>query len=1041
MTMQENVVGKLKILLEADASGLRGQFREAESIVSSFGPMFKKLLAGLSFAVLANEIKGAVVEATKWAAEMDKMALKTGMTTEALSRLVEAADDEGIAAATIQQSMKFLNKAIGDAQDTAGQARADFEKLGITFEDVNKKALPSGEVFLQLADAVKKYGTEGEVLNIMQRMMGRGFQEIVPLAERGSAAIKEAGDQADRAGLVIRAGLGADSRQFGRDLNELGDNVKGFVRTVVYTFLPSLLEGSKRLVELAVSMNSLKAYILPAADALKVFAVAGLAAAAIKILLLTDAFVALTWGIRNAAFMIEYFAKTSLLAVLKSPIFLAITAVGLLAAAFVKLRMEQRDAADQAKGLADSYSSGGLDAARTNVSNLSAIIGDLRGKQDAFGKTMDEINKKTPFAHFNEDYKVALKGYEDTKAAADQYQMILDLLIKKEKALADAQKAPLPATTDPKVLEEVRKKIDELKNSFVGLTNPTLAARNAMAQYIADLKKNNKVGQDFVQVEKDLWAAFNRFASADWSKKIGEAKIGASLQQITSNFETLNQDLSEQYARGEVELSTYFVRRRLLIEAQADAEVAALQKRRSLLPAGGPEQIALDQEIANKRADSSRKIKTTNEDERKSWEDLWKTIREGRFALDSEAIAQEVDNLNSAYDVGLISIRTYYDERARLAGEAFIKTRDNLVAEVNAAKTAQEKKAAYTKLELADQKEKGDALQREWQRQAAMRSAEITKLNQQVMLAASSSASVPMSKATAEEQAEKDFAAKKAAIEADYAQKIKGVADTIVSGDQDAADKRLAIAQLHSDQRIQIENAMQQKVKAVQEAALQNAAVVTQGMGQLFGQMYEASGGKMKAFFLLQKSMAIAEIIINTMVAASKAGAMLGPFGIAMATWITSMGYAQAAMVAGITVAGMKKGGPVRGPGTETSDSIPAYLSRGEYVHPAKAVKYYGMDIMEAMRRMLIPKEMLSGFGRFAVATPGGSFAEGGLATGNFAPREDRTPQAVNISHTWVFSRQDIRAEIAENRDMIEGMTIDSLKKGGVLRDVVRRYR
>lgn len=45
----------------------------------------------------------------------------------------------------------------------------------------------------------------------------------------------------------------------------------------------------------------------------------------------------------------------------------------------------------------------------------------------------------------------------------------------------------------------------------------------------------------------------------------------------------------------------------------------------------------------------------------------------------------------------------------------------------------------------------------------------------------------------------------------------------------------------------------------------------------------------------------------------------------------------------------MYRGGEVSGPGTATSDSIPAYLSDGEYVVRASAVDHYGVDTMEAI--------------------------------------------------------------------------------------------
>jgi hypothetical protein len=45
-------------------------------------------------------------------------------------------------------------------------------------------------------------------------------------------------------------------------------------------------------------------------------------------------------------------------------------------------------------------------------------------------------------------------------------------------------------------------------------------------------------------------------------------------------------------------------------------------------------------------------------------------------------------------------------------------------------------------------------------------------------------------------------------------------------------------------------------------------------------------------------------------------------------------------------------GGPVRGPGSSTSDSIPAYLSDGEYVTRASAVRHYGVGLFHSLNAM-----------------------------------------------------------------------------------------
>lgn len=60
---------------------------------------------------------------------------------------------------------------------------------------------------------------------------------------------------------------------------------------------------------------------------------------------------------------------------------------------------------------------------------------------------------------------------------------------------------------------------------------------------------------------------------------------------------------------------------------------------------------------------------------------------------------------------------------------------------------------------------------------------------------------------------------------------------------------------------------------------------------------------------------------------------------------------------------GFARGGHLaHGPGTSTSDSIPALLSRGEYVVRAKAVDQYGPGLFEALNAGLLPKDLLQSF-------------------------------------------------------------------------------
>ncbi|HVM62876.1 MAG TPA: hypothetical protein VMV72_18590 [Verrucomicrobiae bacterium] len=104
-----------------------------------------------------------------------------------------------------------------------------------------------------------------------------------------------------------------------------------------------------------------------------------------------------------------------------------------------------------------------------------------------------------------------------------------------------------------------------------------------------------------------------------------------------------------------------------------------------------------------------------------------------------------------------------------------------------------------------------------------------------------------------------------------------------------------------------------------------------------------------------------------------------------------------AAAIAMLLAMRRAEGGPIYGAGSTTSDSIPAWLSNREYVHPAAAHDYYGTAAMDAIRTRSIPREAIHAAmsrRRFAVGGPVMSFPswEGIQGVGR-----DSSPLAVNV--------------------------------------------
>ena len=156
------------------------------------------------------------------------------------------------------------------------------------------------------------------------------------------------------------------------------------------------------------------------------------------------------------------------------------------------------------------------------------------------------------------------------------------------------------------------------------------------------------------------------------------------------------------------------------------------------------------------------------------------------------------------------------------------------------------------------------------------------------------------------------------------------------------SDAEFKARQLEAQQEyLDAKEELAQREIEIEQAKFEAASQITGALSGLFEQLGEDN----KAFMILSKTLALAEVAINTGKAISSAvaaSATKGIFGIAeavslIATIITNMTTA----IGIINSAKFADGGLVEGPGTGTSDSIPAMLSNGESVMTARATSMF----------------------------------------------------------------------------------------------------
>lgn len=153
-----------------------------------------------------------------------------------------------------------------------------------------------------------------------------------------------------------------------------------------------------------------------------------------------------------------------------------------------------------------------------------------------------------------------------------------------------------------------------------------------------------------------------------------------------------------------------------------------------------------------------------------------------------------------------------------------------------------------------------------------------------------------------------------------------------------------AIEAKYGQQRLDTQKAVNQAEIDAQEAKYNAISSIVGGVGELFG----ALGEEQKEFAILQKTLALGEIMISQAVAianAVKAGSnALSPWQMIaqIATSVVAVTSAMAQAFAALDDAKFATGGYIKGAGTGTSDSIPVRVSNGESIINANSTAMFG---------------------------------------------------------------------------------------------------
>ncbi|HAL73537.1 MAG TPA: hypothetical protein DCM45_00420 [Clostridiales bacterium] len=154
-------------------------------------------------AAAGTVITAMTVKAATAADEINTLAKQTGLSTDQIQKFQFASEVIDVPMETLTGSMAKLTRNMAAATDpTKGVGKA-FSELGVKVRDSEGNLRSNQDVFNDALLALGKMENATERDALAMQLFGKSAQDLNPLILGGADALKQLGDDADRAGLIM----------------------------------------------------------------------------------------------------------------------------------------------------------------------------------------------------------------------------------------------------------------------------------------------------------------------------------------------------------------------------------------------------------------------------------------------------------------------------------------------------------------------------------------------------------------------------------------------------------------------------------------------------------------------------------------------------------------------------------------------------------------------------------------------------------------------------------------------------------------------
>lgn len=484
-----SIIGSLRVVLGLDSAALDKGLKESQSAFSKFGRDMLAIAGGIKLEKLLTSAIDSFTHAIKksitQADEFGKAAQKVGMSVEDFSKLAYAAELSDISVETLTASMVKLDKNFAAvAAGAKGPVSQALDAMGLRAGVVNGTIKTQQDLLFAVADKFASYADGANKSRLAVTLFDKAGAGMIPLLNGGSAALREAAEEATRFGIVISKQMAADSQEFGDNLKRLGKITDGLVMQFTWFMLPALEQFSKELVATAGDGDVMKVAAQTITKALT-FVAMEIAEVTMRIRNL---------GAEWAAF--KNFMEADFLAGELPAAWEAWNKVGADLEERIKKMRETYKSFSDAVASQDPWAQQMRSYQRMSneLSRLMAGYEGLKKEAPAFSDAAEKSAEEAEKA-LKKLFEAGQKTFEDTRTATEAFQMEMEKLTRQYEAGA------ISATTYARAVQQIQfpsltKAIDDAGNLNKQLDSFSTGSLNATSSALADIVTGTKTAKE-----------------------------------------------------------------------------------------------------------------------------------------------------------------------------------------------------------------------------------------------------------------------------------------------------------------------------------------------------------------------------------------------------------------------------------------------------------------------------------------------------------------------------------------------------------------